>query len=141
MSRSYSSGGSNGREGIASADSSSLLDAERFVREGPQKRFIEPRLLFLIKKGPSYGYVLQERIGQLPFPGPVPDSAAVYRALRDLEKRGLVRSQWESGEAGPAKRVYYITEAGEERLELWVTALKERIGMLRRFIAMCEKIK
>ncbi len=117
------------------------LDAERFVREGPLKRFIEPRLLYLIKKVPSYGYVLQENIGKLPFPGPAPDKAAVYRALRDLEKRGLVRSHWEHGESGPAKRIYYITEAGEKRLKIWVVALKERVDILKRFIAMCERLE
>ena len=69
------------------------LSIERFVREGPQKRFIEPRLLYLIKQSPGYGYQLTEDIGKLPFPGPTPDSAAVYRTLRDLEKEGLVRSE------------------------------------------------
>jgi DNA-binding PadR family transcriptional regulator len=118
-----------------------LNDHERFVREGPQKRFIEPRLLYLIKKSPGYGYQLTEDIGRLPFPGPTPDSAAVYRMLRDLEKAGLVRSEWEHGEAGPSKRVYYLTPYGEARLEVWVTAFKERVKMLNGFIALCEKAK
>ncbi|MEW6553781.1 MAG: PadR family transcriptional regulator [Actinomycetota bacterium] len=116
-----------------------LADHERFVREGPQKRFIEPRLLYLIKQSPGYGYRLTEDIGRLPFPGPTPDSAAVYRALRDLEKEGLVRSAWEHGEAGPSKRVYYLTPQGEARLEVWVAAFKERVEMLNSFIALCEK--
>jgi PadR family transcriptional regulator, regulatory protein PadR len=121
------------------ADEESVLDQEKFVREGPQKRFIEPRLLYLIKKSPSYGYQLTEDIGDLPFPGPVPDSAAVYRMLRDLEKTGSVRSQWEHGETGPSKRVYSITPRGEERLDIWVRALGERVKMLNQFISLCEK--
>jgi PadR family transcriptional regulator PadR len=80
-----------------------------------------------------------ECIGDLPFPGPPPDSAAVYRLLRDLEKRGLVKSQWQTGEAGPSKRIYHITRQGEERLEVWVAALKERVRILNRFISLCEK--
>jgi PadR family transcriptional regulator, regulatory protein PadR len=115
------------------------MDDARFVREGPQKRFIEPRLLYLIMKSPGYGYQLTEEIGNLPFPGPVPDSAAVYRMLRELEKSGLVHSEWEHGESGPSKRVYSITKAGEKRLEVWVKALKERVKMLNRFISLCEK--
>ena len=117
----------------------SALDHERFVREGPQKRFIEPRLLYLIKRSPSYGYQLIEDIGKLPFPGPAPDSAAVYRMLRELEKNGLVRSEWEHGEAGPSKRVYDLTSEGEERLAAWVVAFRERVKMLNRFIALCNK--
>lgn len=120
-------------------DEGSLMDHDKFVREGPQKRFIEPRLLYLIRKSPSYGYQLTEDIGKLPFPGPVPDSAAVYRMLRELERSGMVRSEWEHGEAGPSKRVYFITPAGEKRLEAWVKALKERVKMLNRFIALSEK--
>ena len=115
------------------------LDHDKFVREGPQKRFIEPRLLFLIMKNPSYGYQLKEDIGNLPFPGPIPDSAAVYRMLRELERLGLVRSEWEHGDVGPSKRVYSITEQGENRLGVWVKALKERVEMLKTFISLCEK--
>jgi len=118
-----------------------LADHERFVREGPQKRFIEPRLLYLIKQSPGYGYQLTEDIGKLPFPGPTPDSAAVYRTLRDLEKGGLVRSEWEHGETGPSKRVYSLTPQGEKRLQAWVAAFKERVKMLNGFIALCEKAR
>lgn len=118
---------------------SDLFDHARFVREGPQKRFIEPRLLYLIKRGPSYGYQLTEDIGALPFPGPTPDSAAVYRMLRELEKNGLVVSRWEHGETGPSRRVYIITPRGEKQLEAWVEAFRERVRMLGDFIAMCER--
>ncbi|RJP33131.1 MAG: PadR family transcriptional regulator [Actinobacteria bacterium] len=115
------------------------IDHERFVREGPQKRFIEPRLLYLIKKAPSYGYQLSEDMGELPFPGPTPDSAAVYRMLRELEKNGLVRSQWQHGETGPSKRVYSLTAAGGERLEAWIDAFRGRVELLNAFIALCEE--
>ncbi|NPV59478.1 MAG: PadR family transcriptional regulator [Actinobacteria bacterium] len=127
-----------GETGSASAPY--LLDHERFVREGPQRRFIEPRLLYLIKRGPSYGYQLTEDIGTLPFPGPAPDSAAVYRTLRELERSGLVVSRWEHGEAGPSRRIYSITSMGEERLKAWVEAFRERAKLLEAFVAMCERV-
>jgi poly-beta-hydroxybutyrate-responsive repressor len=126
-------------EKVIKAGDHAAIDHDRFVREGPQKRFIEPRLLYLIKKSPSYGYQLIEDMGKLPFPGPVPDSAAVYRMLRELEKQGLVRSEWEHGESGPSKRVYNLTAEGDERLSAWVGAFRERVKMLNRFISLCEK--
>ncbi|MBU1670784.1 MAG: PadR family transcriptional regulator [Actinobacteria bacterium] len=115
-----------------------LMDHDRFVREGPQKGFVEPRLLCLIRKNPAYGYRLIEEIDRIPFPGPSPDSAAVYRMLRGLEKQGLVVSEWKHGESGPSKRVYTITPDGEKRLGAWRDALVERVAMLNRFISMCE---
>ncbi len=121
-------------------DEPSYMDHEKFVREGPQKGFIEPRLLYLIRKNPSYGYQLTENIGTLPFPGPIPDSAAVYRMLRQLEKTGLVRSQWEPGETGPSKRVYSITTQGKARLDFWVKALEARAKLLNQFIALCREL-
>ncbi len=127
------------KPGRALPGAASLGEHERFVREGPQKGFIEPRLLYLIKRGPSHGYQLIEEMGGLSFPGPVPDAAAVYRALRDLEREGLLRSEWEHGEAGPARRVYRITGRGEERLRAWVEAFRERVRMLEEFIALCDK--
>ncbi len=128
-----------GREARRPQGVEKTLDHERFVREGPRKRFLEPRLLYLIKLRPGYGYQLTEDIGNLPFPGPMPDSASVYRMLRELERGGLVRSEWEHGEAGPPKRVYRLTAQGEARLAAWVEAFKERVKMLNGFIALCEK--
>ncbi len=133
--------GSEAKHKRESREETDLIDHERFVREGPQKRFIEPRLLYLIKKSPAYGYQLIEDMGALPFPGPTPDSAAVYRMLRELEKAGLARSEWEHGEAGPSKRIYYLTPRGEERLVAWVGAFKERVRLLNGFISLCEKAR
>lgn len=116
-----------------------ILDAVCFMREGPQKRFIEPRLLYLIRKEPSYGYQLMGQIDKLPFPGPAPDSAAVYRMLRELEKQGFMQSDWQPGESGPSKRIYRITEAGRRRLDVWVDEFKARVSLLNSFIRMCEE--
>ncbi len=131
--------GSQRSAGRETPTATGLSEHERFVREGPQKGFIEPRLLYLVKRGPSHGYQLVEEIGGLSFAGPVPDAAAVYRALRELERKGLLRSRWEHGVAGPARRVYRITPRGEERLRAWLEALRERVKMLEAFIALCEK--
>ena len=114
------------------------LDQESFFREGPRRRFLEPRLLYLIREKPGHGYGLVERARALPFPGPAPDTAAIYRMLRDLERRGLVTSEWREGVSGPRQRVYRITPEGMARLEEWLRALKERVALLNRFIAMCE---
>jgi PadR family transcriptional regulator PadR len=49
-----------------------------------------------------------------------------YRTLRNMEKDGLCKSEWDtSSGAGPARRVYSITDAGEAYLGFWVEALEQ----------------
>ena len=40
----------------------------------------------------------------------------LYRHLNILEKRGVLSSEWDVRGSGPAKRKYYLTEAGKETL-------------------------
>jgi PadR family transcriptional regulator, regulatory protein PadR len=116
-----------------------ISGSECFMREGPGKRFIEPRVLFLLNRGPSYGYELAANMEDVPLPGPVPDTAAVYRKLRAFEEQGFTVSEWQDQDSGPRRRVYRITPAGGERLGAWVEAIRNRNRMLERFIDLCEE--
>jgi DNA-binding PadR family transcriptional regulator len=43
-----------------------------------------------------------------------------------MEKEGLCESEWETSDGGgPARRMYYITAAGQAYLDAWVEAAKE----------------
>jgi DNA-binding PadR family transcriptional regulator len=42
-----------------------------------------------------------------------PDTSGVYRALKSMEEEGLISSNWEFGEAGPAKKRYALTKDGK----------------------------
>lgn len=106
---------------------------------GHLSRFIEPRLLLLLKGKPSHGYELIERIDDFPFSEGSPDPGAVYRTLRNMEQEGLVKSAWETKGTGPAKRIYEITPEGEERLKAWVWSLKKRKEVIEKFIKTYEK--
>jgi len=93
---------------------------------------LEPRLLLLLKKKKTYGY---ELIGELKDS----DVGAVYRALREMEESGAVRSSWAKGEKGPAKRVYEITKSGRCRLDEWALIIKERKRSLEMFLKLYKK--
>jgi PadR family transcriptional regulator PadR len=114
-------------------------DIETYMREGPGKRFIEPRILFLLSQGPTHGYDLIGRMEEIPMPGPLPDTGAVYRKLRDMEEKGLVRSHWDDSGTGPRKRVYGITAEGKRRLAAWAEAIRRRMKTLQRFLDLYEK--
>jgi DNA-binding PadR family transcriptional regulator len=72
-------------------------------------------LLLLVAEAPGHGYELTDRLKDWGFelagPGPV------YRELRLLESRGLVRSAWSAPESGPVPRVYEITTDGRAALD------------------------
>jgi len=98
-------------------------------------RFVEPVVLFLLKcKGRSYGYELSSELAEHALTDAEIEAAALYRTLRQLEKNGFVRSEWDSGHSGPARRVYALTERGEVHLEEWVTVLDHMSASMVRFV-------
>ena len=78
------------------------------------KNFIRPCILLLLRERSGHGYDLIERLVALGFDRD--DPGRLYRALRALEKEGLVRSAWERSTAGPDRRIYELTRAGMEEL-------------------------
>lgn len=86
------------------------------------KRFLQPCLLLLIAECPSHGYDLLDRLGSFGFER---DPGGLYRALRAMEREGLVRSEWEHSAAGPGRRRYELTAQGAERLHQWAQRLSE----------------
>jgi PadR family transcriptional regulator PadR len=108
----------------------------RRPRGGRIEQFQVAALLLLLRERPTHGYELLERLPELTGDDRV-DVGNLYRVLRTLEQRGLVRSEWDEAVPGPAKRVYEITLDGREGLERWAAALadtRERIDVfLRRY--------
>ena len=98
-------------------------------------RFAEPALLLLLHRKPYHGYGLMEDLLSLGLEEYPMDSSAVYRTLRNLEDEGMVASQWDvEVSAGPPRRVYTITPAGEDHLTRWIEDLRATQRMLQRFI-------
>lgn len=98
-------------------------------------RFVEPVLLFLLKrKAHSYGYELAGELAEYALTDAEIEAAALYRTLRQLEKNGFVRSEWDSGHSGPARRLYMLTELGELHLDEWITVLDHMSKSMARFV-------
>lgn len=98
---------------------------------GMPNDFLKPWLLLLLRNWSMHGYQILQTLsvfGLATF-----DPTTVYRTLRRLEKDGLISSGWQMGDSGPAKRVYTLTEAGQEFLQTWAVALERYQGILGRF--------
>lgn len=92
-------------------------------------RFLEPTLLLLLHHGPSHGYTLID--GLAGYGLDEVDTSAVYRALRGMEEKGWVVSSWEEEQTqGPPRRVYRLTQVGDEVLRWWTRDLEETRGMI-----------
>jgi poly-beta-hydroxybutyrate-responsive repressor len=104
---------------------------------GRVERFLEPALLLLLAEQPAHGYELVDRAAEL-VPGERPELGGLYRVLRALEEDGLVRSEWDAAEPGPAKRMYELTPAGHALLRAWAKALKQTQVVVDAFLERLE---
>jgi len=105
---------------------------------GKSERYIQPSILLALKTKPSYGYELIQGICQFGFVEGQAPPGMIYRHLRDLEKNGLVASEWETDGTGPAKRVYQLTADGIVVLDYWIVYMKQQAEKLLKFIERYE---
>lgn len=94
---------------------------------GTLTRFVQPIILFSLADAPDHGYDLLQKIAQTKlWQDSPPDAAGVYRVLRDMESRGLIRSHLDpDSKAAIGKRVFEITEAGRSCMQNWVETLEQ----------------
>ncbi len=87
------------------------------------RNWLVPVILLTLREWNSYGYELMERTAAFGFEAMNPGT--LYRTLRQMEKEGVVESEWETSKGGPARRMYTITDAGEAYLDFWAQALEQ----------------
>lgn len=97
-------------------------------------RFLEPCLLMLLHCNQAHGYELLDRLEPFGFDQNPVELSTIYRILRDLEERGFIKSHWDASNAGPARRLYQLTEEGDRYLAWWVQDLRETDRVLHHFL-------
>jgi PadR family transcriptional regulator, regulatory protein PadR len=106
--------------------------AENHTIDVRPKNWLTPVALLTLREKSSYGYELMNRIAQFGFETINPGT--LYRSLRHMEKEGLCESEWEtSNGAGPACRMYSVTDAGEAYLASWAEECEEYQRVLDSF--------
>jgi poly-beta-hydroxybutyrate-responsive repressor len=95
------------------------------------KNFLSSWLLLLLRNWNAHGYQLIQTLTIMGLG--VVDPATVYRTLRQLESEGLISSTWNPQESGAARRMYTLTDAGEEYLRVWARQLEQYQNVLNRF--------
>jgi poly-beta-hydroxybutyrate-responsive repressor len=98
-------------------------------------RFVEPVALLLLKtKGKTHGYDLAGALNDYALSDSLVEPGALYRTLRRLEENGYVVSDWDVSGAGPARRMYELTPAGDAHLQEWAEVLDRLSQSLGRFV-------
>ena len=101
------------------------------ANEAWSKNWLVPLLLLLLRQWSSYGYELMEKMSTFGVAAMNPGTC--YRTLRQMERDGMVISDWDTSEAGPARRVYSITGVGEAYLNRWARSLDQYQRMMETF--------
>ena len=105
-------------------------------------RFVEPViLLLLLQRGEAHGYELVNELPKYALTDAEVEAAALYRTLRTLEQNGNVTSRWDTGNSGPARRVYRLTEEGQDHLREWVAVLGHMSNSMTRFLKAARSVK
>ena len=109
---------------------------------GRQRRFfLESCLLVLLHRGPGYGYGLMDELQEFGFDADEMDISLIYRALRKLQEEGLVNDSWDENSKGPQRRMYTISDLGENILTEWMEGLRERREEIEALEAAYAKVK
>lgn len=98
-------------------------------------------LLTVCQQEGVHGYeinrTLQARLEDMDFSVNI---AGIYRHLKVMEQRGVLRTQWDTREPGPAKRRYYLTQEGRQCLAYWLQTLRLQAKWIGRFLAEARKV-
>jgi DNA-binding PadR family transcriptional regulator len=109
---------------------------ENWLKEA-QKGFIRMGVLILLNKKPAHGYEIMKEINSRTKGFWQPTAGGVYPILRDLEKSGYIKGQWQTQKNRKLK-VYKITEPGElilRRAIVKQAEISNNIGALFREFA------
>lgn len=88
----------------------------------PSGDMLTAHLLALLQGWTAYGYDLVQRLEEAGY-GDF-NKGSIYRTLRQMERLGLVISDWDTNSDGPARRMYTVTATGLAFLKNWLAMLE-----------------
>lgn len=100
-----------------------------------------PSILLLLKEEPTHGYSLLKKLSSIGVVSADMDPSPVYKTLRWFEDIGLAVSEREKGERGPDRKVYSITEAGDEALSYFASRIETAGEIIAWFKDKYEGLK
>ena len=100
-----------------------------------------PSILLLLKEQPDHGYSILKKLADIGVVDPEMDPSPVYKVLRMLENEGMAESEHESGDKGPARKVYRLTDKGEQALDFLASRIDKAEEIIAWFRAGYKELK
>src|SRR5262245_36216326 len=91
-------------------------------------------ILKTLSWGPAHGYAISRWLRDSSGDELVIEEGALYPALRRLEERGWIESEWQVADSGRDARVYSLTRLGQRELSREVTEWKRYITVFTRVL-------
>lgn len=101
--------------------------AVHYHRSLPERGWIQFLLLRLLHEKPMHGYQIMEELERQGYvqPGRF-QTGSVYTILKRMERRGLLRSHIELSDEDRERRIYSVTDKGEEALRRGLENILQR---------------
>lgn len=97
------------------------------------KGTLDTVILKTLEAGPRHGYGISRWVRDATGEDLSIDEGALYPALRRLEKRGFVESEWGVSDTGRDAKFYSLTPAGRAELE-------SAVGIWERYVSAMSRV-
>lgn len=84
--------------------------------------------LSILDRGPAHGYAILQALESMGL-GSV-KGGTLYPLLARQQELGRIEHRWETGQPGPARKVFHLTDRGRRELELLAEAWKRLDGIV-----------
>lgn len=81
------------------------------------KGTLDVLILQTLSRAPAHGYSISRWVRETTSAEFTIEDGALYPALRRLEKKGFVESEWGTTDTGREAKFYTLTDAGRQELE------------------------
>jgi transcriptional regulator len=99
------------------------------------KGTLDVLILRTLSWGPAHGYAISRWIRESSADDLRIEEGALYPALRRLEERGLVESEWRTTDTGRDARTYQLTDTGRRAARSEVEAWRRYVSAFSRVLA------
>lgn len=94
-----------------------------FDRAQLRKGTLEGCILKIIGREPTYGYAIATTLRESGFADLT--EGTLYPLLLRLERKGLIQAEYRTGQGGPSRKYYTLTQNGQLYLEEFMAAWRE----------------